>query len=350
MSLQVGQDAMDMVLGMTSQVAEFTFFGGEPLLEFGTMANLVPYGQKRAEQLGKQARFFLITNGTLLSDEVLDFCRIWKFHMRLSLDGYRNAQDCERRMAGGGSSFDVIANRIPSILSAFPSIMLLMVITPRNADQLSNSIRELHAAGFTRFVATPNFETEWTGKDFAVLKEQYELVAEDFLCSMRAGNDIHVNFIDGKIFAQVHSDVLCEHQCEIARGEIAISASGNIYPCLRMVGEDTRKELTIGTIYSGIDEQLRRRFAFSRREPMAGCADCALSRRCLNNCGALNHALTGDIRVTTPAVCAHERMLIPIADSVANTLFEERNPLFMHKYYGLAATGAESHVAEKANP
>jgi uncharacterized protein len=95
-------------------------------------------------------------------------------------------------------------------------------------------------------------------------------------------------------------------------------------------------EWCIGDVFSGIDEEARRRIHDASECEKEPCRGCAIERRCNNSCGCLNWQTTGTVTSPSPVLCRHEQMLVPIADRVGETLYRERNPHFLHKHYNAA--------------
>ena len=92
----------------------------------------------------------------------------------------------------------------------------------------------------------------------------------------------------------------------------------------------------IGDVISGIDEAKRARLRDESQDEKEPCRGCAIRRRCHNTCGCLNWQTTGSVARVSPVLCRHEQMLMPIADRVGETLYRERNPLFLNKHYNPA--------------
>ena len=110
MSLEVGREAIDFMLAAPAKVkrVSIVFFGGEPLLEFDTLRELTLYGEQRSSEIGRQIKFSVTTNGTLVTDEVFEFLTKHNIHMNLSIDGGPKTQNRNRRMADGSGSFDLV--------------------------------------------------------------------------------------------------------------------------------------------------------------------------------------------------------------------------------------------------
>ena len=111
---------------------------------------------------------------------------------------------------------------------------------------------------------------------------------------------------------------------------------GTIYPCVQFVRAGPASEFAIGSVERGIDLESRGTlYRRSRGEPSA-CLSCALRARCNHTCSCVNWQCTGDVCEVPGLLCAHERMLMPIVDRVAGTLFRVRSPMFLQKHYNAA--------------
>ncbi|HPJ56980.1 MAG TPA: SPASM domain-containing protein, partial [Kiritimatiellia bacterium] len=108
---------------------------------------------------------------------------------------------------------------------------------------------------------------------------------------------------------------------------------GTLYPCVQFVG---RMEYAIGTATAGIGERRREEIFCRNERDKPECAGCALERRCHNKCGCLNIQTTGFLDRVPAVLCAYERMVIPLADRLAERLYKARNPLFLHRHYNPA--------------
>jgi len=121
--------------------------------------------------------------------------------------------------------------------------------------------------------------------------------------------------------------------CRFGDGDVAVAPSGRLYPCERLVGEDTREELRIGDVEHGIDVGVRDRMLAQKSVVDPECAACELRGRCKHWCGCTNWETTGSLGRFSPLVCWLERSFIAEADRVASTLWAEKNPTFMRRFY-----------------
>ena len=123
-------------------------------------------------------------------------------------------------------------------------------------------------------------------------------------------------------------------RCAFGQTEYAVSPRGRIYPCDRMVKADDDDSLCLGDLDSGLNLAKRESLAKRREEIDPECAGCEVRERCTYSCGCANYELTGAPTRVSPTTCWYERTVIAQADRVANALWAERNPGFMHRFYG----------------
>ncbi|MBN2685468.1 MAG: SPASM domain-containing protein [Pontiellaceae bacterium] len=122
-------------------------------------------------------------------------------------------------------------------------------------------------------------------------------------------------------------------RCSFGEREVAVAPSGNLYPCERLVGDDRNTEMQIGTVFDGFAEGNYLELLRRRGNANAECAECAQKERCMNWCGCINYATTGQINQVAGIVCFHEQLAIEVADRVGNALYAENNPAFLKQFY-----------------
>ncbi len=341
MTPEIAGQSLDFLAGEARRrgdVLRLTFFGGEPLVRFDLIRLVV---DRTAAIPDVDIRFHMITNGTLLTDERIDYFRRAGVDYTLSLDGVRAAHDLERRTVDGRGSFDRIRARVPKILEADPYVKVNLVITPRNAPYLAESIRFLRETGFRYLNVSPDFGGDWDAKSLAVLRKEYRKVADYYVDCHRRGRKITITLLDDKIRAHALHDARAAgapSACDAGGAMLSIAPSGRIYPCLQAVGDDgpSDAEGAIGDVFGGFDAGRRAAFRAKIAAPPDECRGCAFFSRCHNYCACANVRATGDPGRPSAFLCEHERMLIPIADRAAEILWRERNPLFIDRIYNPA--------------
>jgi radical SAM protein with 4Fe4S-binding SPASM domain len=135
------------------------------------------------------------------------------------------------------------------------------------------------------------------------------------------------------MLTKIHGKYEVRHFCDYGGRYMAVAPSGRLYPCQRTVGEDADEAMCLGDVRQGIKRDLQRHFMQCQGKCSPECSRCVLKPRCRNWCNCVNYAVGGDILQTPAIVCFHERLAIEVADSVASTLYAEKNPLFMRTFY-----------------
>lgn len=143
MSLSTGLRALDMALSAPSPFIKIEFQGGEPLLNFDLIKQLVPIGKEKALARGKIVDFVITTNLALLTDEVLSFCAEHCIQISTSLDGPADLHN-RNRPRPGGNSHQLAADGIRRVREALGPQMVgaLMTTTAASLDRVEDIIDE----------------------------------------------------------------------------------------------------------------------------------------------------------------------------------------------------------------
>jgi radical SAM protein with 4Fe4S-binding SPASM domain len=160
----------------------------------------------------------------------------------------------------------------------------------------------------------------------------YACVADLYLEAYRQKQPFWVSLLDGKIASYIKGGYLEGDRCDLGQRNLVVAASGRLYPCDRLVGEDRDDTRAIGDVWRGPNEERIRRLVSQVTSP-GECGECALASRCRNRCACANLAMTGTIDVPSETLCLHEQLAIRAADRAAQSLFAERNPLFLAQHY-----------------
>lgn len=120
MPAETGRAAIDFLVDRSGgrKNLEIDFFGGEPLLNFEVLKELVDYGRTRGGDAGKEFKFTLTTNAVLLGGEVAQYLNDNNISVVLSLDGRREVHDAMRLTAGGTGSYNVVLSRIKNFVDS----------------------------------------------------------------------------------------------------------------------------------------------------------------------------------------------------------------------------------------
>lgn len=345
MTWEVARRAVDLALGTCLQRAGFTggrpsaqlgYFGGEPLLEWPLLQRSAEYAMGAAERDGIALTKTVTTNMTLLDDEKSRWLANHGFYVGLSLDGDAAMHDTLRRYPDGRGSHAEAAKALPFLAGGQLRGEVIVVVDPRTAAGVGRAVGWLLEQGVTNISLNPNFYIRWPDAALLQWRAGYKEAAELYVASYRAGRPVRINVIDGKIRTRINDGYAACDRCDFGEKEIAVAPSGNIYPCERIVGDDTNTALRLGSVFTGFDPVKRNQVLAGRGNRNKECMTCQVRNRCMNWCSCINYATSGSTDRVSGVVCHHERMVIELADQVGETLYSESNPAFLGKFYDQA--------------
>ena len=300
MSFEVGRRALDFLVenSGTRRNLEVDFFGGEPLMNWQVVKDLVAYARSIEKDAGKNFRFTLTTNGVLLDDEVTEFCNREMHNVVLSLDGRKEVNDRFRVDVAGNGSYERIVPNFQRFVAARgdKSYYMRGTYTHYNPD-FTNDLFHMSDLGFTELsmepvVCAPGDPCALTEEDFPVLCEQYELLAKDMLRRWREGKPItfYHYMIDLKHGPCVYKRI---SGCGSGTEYMAVTPWGELFPCHQFVGDP---KYSLGNIWDGVtntaaQDEFRHCNAYSRPD----CKDCWARLYCSGGCAANSYHATGSI-------------------------------------------------------
>ncbi len=301
MSFEVGKRALDFLVEHSGKRVnlEVDFFGGEPLMNFDVVKQIVAYARSIEKEKHKNFRFTLTTNGMLIDDDVIDFANKEMSNVVLSLDGRKEINDRLRVDYKGRGSYDVIVPKFQKLVKARGGKNYYMrgTFTHANPD-FTNDVFHMADLGFTELsmepvVGKPEDEASLTPEDIEIVKEQYEILAKDMLRREREGKPItfYHYMLDLKGGPCIYKRI---SGCGVGTEYMAVTPWGDLYPCHQFVGDEKYK---LGDIFNGINnEALRDDFrscnAYAREE----CRDCWAQLYCSGGCAANGYHASGSIK------------------------------------------------------
>ena len=308
MPFEVGKRALDFLIEHSGHRTnlEVDFFGGEPLMNWDVVKQLVAYARTQEEPNHKKFRFTLTTNGMLIDDDVIDFANREMSNVVLSLDGRKEIHDRLRVDYAGKGSYDRIVPRFQKLVASRGGKNYYMrgTFTHANPD-FTNDVFHMADLGFTELsmepvVCAPGDPAALTPEDLEIVKEQYEILAKDMLRREKEGKPI--------TFYHYMLDLTggpCVYKrisgCGSGTEYMAVTPWGDLYPCHQFVGEEKYK---LGNIWDGVTntalrEDFRSCNAYARKE----CDDCWARLYCSGGCAANAYHATGSIRGVYEAGC-----------------------------------------------
>ncbi len=338
MSPETASQAIDFCLSQArSQEVdhlEIVFFGGEPLLSYPLLCSVID--EFRGIQTPFEISFKMSTNGTLLTEEIMEELSRRKVYVSISMDGDPSVQNRQRPDVQGRGTAEQLEPVMDRLLRWNPCANVNAVVTPESAPVLDQSVKWLREQGFSYISTTLDYSANWTLENLKPLKSAYERLATYYLERTLAGDKFYISCFDEKIRSHARGPLDPSERCVLGYRQFSIAPSGRLYPCVQFVGEDQDSSFVIGDVRTGFNETNRNSIFCCSEQDKPECDGCALKSRCSSWCACVNWQSTGRIDQASPVVCEHERMLLPIVDRVASRLWKRRDPLFIHKHYNPA--------------
>jgi len=307
------------------------FYGGEPLLERELIYDIAQHTQAIKEKTGHVFYYKMTTNGLLLDEEFLRFAKDINLSIGFSHDG--PAQDDCRVLPGDGGSSPQITGKIPMLLKYQPYAIGMSVIDTSTVSKAAEIVKFLYKQGFRYITINVNYSPDWTQKTLSLLEKEYKKMAEMYIKWTRAEEKIYLSPIDQKIISHLKGEKYNAGRRRMALNQLSVAPDGKLYSSSRYVDNPI---FAIGDVYEGIDVEKQRYLYEKGSAPPTSCLECDIRTRCNYIYDSLSRNATDITKIASdilPISCAHEQMLTPIADYVAETLFKEKNALFMHKHY-----------------
>jgi uncharacterized protein len=317
----------------SSNPISITFFGGEPLLKRDLIIDTIRHCHMLTHTTGQDFIFRMTTNGLLLDESFLVNEATAKVFIALSHDGVQAMHDANRVFPTGVGSFELLSLKLKMALKYKPYTPVMMIINPETVDHYFDSLQFLYQQGFRYIIATMNYLAKWEKPHFAALKRQYQQIAQWYYSQSIAEAKFYYSPFETKISAYISGKNCRFEQCELGRNQISVAPNGRLYPCVQFVGDGSDTSFAIGSVDNGIDQERQRRLYRQNEKQEQACQQCAIRERCNHYCACVNYLTTGRLNGVSPALCEHERMLLPIIDQLANRLYKERNAMFIQKHY-----------------
>lgn len=306
------------------------FFGGEPLLMRGLIEDTLRHCRDVEASTGQLFHHKITTNGLLLDEGFLTDPLTRDVFVALSHDGVRQAHDAHRVDAGGNGTFERLEEKAELLLRHKPYAPVMLVTRPDTVRHYAASVEHLFGLGFRYLICSLDYSARWHERDIAELRRQYRRLARWYEQLTRAEEKFYFSPFEVKIGTRVFPGRCEADRCELGQRQLSVGPEGGLYPCVQFVGDPAFR---IGDVWAGIDEEARLRLYERNAAEKETCAGCAIRERCNHFCGCLNRQATGSIEQVSPALCAHERTVLPIADRLAERLFRGRSALFIQKHY-----------------
>lgn len=328
MSLDVGKKALDFLVQNSGNRVnlEVDFFGGEPLMNWQVVKDLVAYGRSLEEPNHKKFRFTLTTNGVLLDDEVLEFANKEMSNVVLSIDGRKEIHDLMRPHRGGQGSYDEVVPKYKKVAESRNQMDYYVRGTfTRNNLDFAEDVKHLADEGFEQIsvepvVARPEEEYALRMEDVPAILKEYDELALEYIRRKKAGkgfNFFHfmINLEGGPCVAKRLSG------CGSGTEYLAVTPWGDLYPCHQFVGQE---EFLMGNVEEGIIRtDIRDKFKACNVYAKDQCRDCFAKFYCSGGCAANAYNNSGDINGAYELGCELQRKRVECAIMIKAALADE---------------------------
>ncbi len=328
MSLEVGKKALDFLIANSGsrRNLEVDFFGGEPLMNWQVVKDLVAYGREQEKIHNKNFRFTLTTNGVLLDDEVMEFCNKEMGNVVLSIDGRKEVHDFMRPFRKGAGSYDLIVPKFQKFAESRnqDNYYVRGTFTHYNLD-FAADVLHLADLGFKQIsvepvVAPPTEDYAIREEDLPIIFEQYDLLAKEMIKRHKEGrgfNFFHfmIDLTGGPCVYKRLSG------CGSGTEYLAVTPWGDFYPCHQFVGNE---EFLLGNVDEGIVRtdltcDFKKCNVYSKKE----CSTCFARFYCSGGCAANSYNFTGKINDVYEIGCKMQQKRIECALMIKAALAEE---------------------------
>lgn len=328
MSYEVGKKALDFLVANSGKRVnlEVDFFGGEPLLNWQVVKDLVAYGRSLEEPYHKKFRFTLTTNGVLLDDEILEFVNKEMANLVLSIDGRKEIHDLMRPYRGGQGSYDKVVPKFRKAADSRGQMNYYVRGTfTRNNLDFSKDVMHLADLGFEQIsvepvVAMPEEEYALREEDIPKICEEYDRLAAEMIKRHKEGkgfNFFHfmIDLTGGPCVYKRLSG------CGSGTEYLAVTPWGDLYPCHQFVGEE---KFLMGNVFDGLKaKELQEEFKGCNVYAKEKCRKCFAKFYCSGGCAANAYKFHGSINDAYDIGCELQRKRVECAIMIKAALAEE---------------------------
>lgn len=328
MSFEVGKKALDFLVANSGNRVnlEVDFFGGEPLMNWDVVKQLVAYGRSLEKPNNKKFRFTLTTNGVLLNDEVMEFVNKEMSNVVLSLDGRKEVNDRMRPFRTGKGSYDLIVPKFQKLAESRnqTNYYIRGTFTRNNLD-FSEDVKHFADLGFKQMSIEPVVGPEEDPysireQDLPQIMEEYDKLALEYIDRYKKGNGF--NFfhfmIDLTQGPCVYKRLL---GCGSGTEYLAVTPWGDFYPCHQFVGNE---DFLMGNVDEGIIKpEIVKEFGNCNVYSKEKCKNCFAKFYCSGGCAANSYNFHGTINDAYDIGCEMQRKRVECSIMIKAALADE---------------------------
>lgn len=318
MSAEVGKKAIDFIIRESGsrRNLEVDLFGGEPLMNFEVVKEIVDYAKSREKEFNKNFRFTLTTNAILLNEDIKNYLNENMQNVVLSIDGRREVNDKMRYRVDGTGCYDDIMPKIKDMAQSRgqDNYYVRGTFTRENLD-FSEDVLHLADQGFKQISVEPVVAAKDIGydlreEDLPVLYEEYEKLAYELVKRKKEGKGF--NFFHFMIdLSQGPCIAKRLRGCGSGHEYVAVTPEGDIYPCHQFVGNT---EFKMGNVMEGkLNTDIQEHFKGSNVYTKEECSKCWAKFYCSGGCAANSYQFNSDINIPYKVGCELEKKRVECA-------------------------------------
>lgn len=318
LDFETGKKAIDFLIEKSKgrHNLELDFFGGEPLMNFEVVKQIVEYARSLEKEHNKLFRFTITTNGILLDDAKIDYINREMSNVVLSIDGRREVNDRMRPCINGSGSYDIILDKYKKFVDkrGHDQYYARGTFTKYNLD-FADDVLSLYEQGFDQLsvepvVSNPDEDYAITEADFPAIFAEYEKLAKELIKIKKSGRTI--NFFHFMLdLDQGPCAIKRLRGCGCGNEYVAVTPDGDIYPCHQFVG---MKEWKMGNLHDGsFDFKMKDYFSQTTVYNKTDCKDCWAKFYCSGGCNANNLQYAGDVLKSHKLSCELEKKRLECA-------------------------------------
>lgn len=315
-----------------SKILNLNLFGGEPLTNIPLVKYIVERCKVLEKEFDKKIYLNISTNGTILDDELLQLIKENDIGLQISIDGDKEIHDANRPAANGKSSYDMLEKNVKTLIGAVDNAGLIPRATiakgitdlPRVVNHMLNDLH-FKCVAFTPALGSHE-ETSYCKEDLNEYFNKYDEIVETFLEKLRNGEEYNVYPFVTEVDA-VSKGIKRIYGCGSGLGFASVDIKGNIYPCMRFIGNE---EYIIGTVETGFNE--KREMFFNRTVyNRKNCKKCWARHLCGGACVAVQVEDGETLESSNEMVCQVAKRMAELAMYASTVISREKLDFDMHK-------------------
>ncbi len=290
MPLDLAKKAIDRAIVSISPggCLELGLFGGEPFLEPDLLSEIIQYAEDTARDFDVKLTVNITTNGTILDQKSKNIMLSSNVDIAFSIDGDEQTHNENRKFADGTGSYEIVVGNYKRLRSFDKHIPVIVVVTPKNIDRLSDNVLSLQKIGCNNIELSLDLWAYWDNTAMDVLRQAVKDCSKLWLSGLPGK---HISWFDD-MTVRLSDAANKVRKCGFGKGDIAVTPNGNLYPCERLIdGDQPENPMKLkGNVFEGSD------FLFGEPRDIrdvSTCKQCGIFSQCKTTCGCCNYIRSG---------------------------------------------------------